>query len=109
MRLQQDGGIDGAILGSHSFLLRYFAKENDDRLLVVNLGCRKELTPASELLLAPPSDYEWEILWTSESPRYGGPGVVEVVTDEKWLLPAEAAVLLRPRRRTKPRKQPKKR
>ena len=109
MRLQQDGGIDGAILGSHSFLLRYFAKENDDRLLVVNLGRRKELTPASELLLAPPSDYEWEILWTSESPRYGGPGVVEVVTDEKWLLPAEAAVLLRPRRRTKPRKQPKKR
>ncbi len=109
MRLQQDGGIDGAVLGSHSFLLRYFAKENDDRLLVVNLGRRKELTPASELLLAPPSDCEWEILWTSESPRYGGPGVVEVVTDEKWLLPAEAAVLLCPRRRTKPRKQPKRR
>jgi len=90
-------------------VLRYFAKQNDDRLLLVNLGRRKALTPASEPLLAPPSNCEWEILWTSESQRYGGPGVVEVATDEKWLLPAEAAVLLRPRQRTKPRKQPKRR
>jgi len=109
LRLQMEGGIDGAVLGSHSFLLRYFAKQNDDRLLLVNLGRRKKLTPASEPLLAPPSNCEWEILWTSESQRYGGPGVVEVATDEKWLLPAEAAVLLRPRQRTKPRKQPKRR
>ena len=109
LRWPMEGGIDGAVLGSHSFLLRYFAKQNDDRLLVVNLGRRKKLTPASEPLLAPPSNCEWEVLWTSESPRYGGPGVVGIVTDEKWLLPAEAAVLLRPRRRTKPRKQPKRR
>src|SRR5216110_1463402 len=63
LRLQMEGGIDGAVLGSHSFLLRYFAKQNDDRLLLVNLGRRKELTPASEPLLAPPSNCEWEILW----------------------------------------------
>jgi maltooligosyltrehalose trehalohydrolase len=109
MRLQQDVRIDGAVLGPHSFLLRYFAKENNDRLLVVNLGRGKKLMPASEPLLAPPSNGEWEILWTSESPRYGGPGVVEVATDEEWLLPAESAVFLHPRRGTKPRKQPKKR
>jgi len=109
LRLQMEGGIDGAVLGSHSFLLRYFAKQNDDRLLLVNLGRRKELTRTSEPLLASPSNCEWGILWTSESQRYGGPGVVDVATDEKWLLPAEAAVLLRPRQRTKPRKQPKRR
>ena len=109
LRLQMEDGIDGAVLGSHSFLLRYFAKQNDDRLLIINLGRQKELTPASEPLLAPPSNCEWEILWASESQRYGGPGVVEAATDEKWLLPAEAAVLLRPRQRTKPRKQPKRR
>ena len=108
-RLQQDVGIDGAVLGPHSFLLRYFTKENDDRLLLVNLGRGKKLMPASEPLLAPPSNCEWETLWTTESPRYGGPGVVEVAMDEEWLLPAESAVLLYPRRRTKPRKQPKKR
>ena len=109
LRLQMEGGIDGAVLGSHSFLLRYFGKQNDDRLLIINLGRRKELRPASEPLLAPPSNCEWKFLWASESQRYGGPGVVEVATDEKWVLPAEAAVLLRPRQRTKPRKQPKRR
>ena len=37
-REQIRGGVDGAVLGRESFLLRYFAKENDDRLLIVNLG-----------------------------------------------------------------------
>jgi len=60
-------------------------------------------------LLAPPSDYEWEILWTSESQRYGGPGAVDIATDEKWILPAESALVFRARRRSKPRRQPKKR
>ena len=73
LRLQQEGGIDGAVLGSQSFLLRYFAKENDDRLLVVNLGKQRVLTPAPEPLLAPPLGFEWETLWSSESVSYGGP------------------------------------
>jgi maltooligosyltrehalose trehalohydrolase len=109
LRLQEEGGMDGAVLRSQSFLLRYFGKQNDDRLLVVNLGGREEITPASEPLLAPLPDCEWEVLWTSESHRYGGPGQVDMATDEKWILPAEAAVVFRPRSRTKPRKQPKKR
>ena len=109
LRMQSEGGIDAAVLRSQSFVLRYLSKDNDDRLLVVNLGSREDLTPAPEPLLAPPSDCDWEILWTSESPRYGGPGVVEIATDEKWLLPAESTQVFRPRRRTTPRKQPKKR
>ena len=109
LRLQSEGGIDGAVLRSQSFVLRYLSKENDDRLLVVNLGSREDLTPAPEPLLAPPSDCEWEILWTSESQRYGGPGAVDIAADEKWILPAESALAFRPRRRTRPRKQPKRR
>jgi maltooligosyltrehalose trehalohydrolase len=109
LRLQSEGGIDGAVLRSQSFVLRYLSKENDDRLLVINLGSREDLTPAPEPLLAPPSDCKWEILWTSESQRYGGPGAVDIATDEKWILPAESALVFRPRRRTKPRKQPKRR
>jgi maltooligosyltrehalose trehalohydrolase len=109
LRHQSEGGVDGAVLRSQSFVLRYLSKENDDRLLVVNLGSREDLTPAPEPLLAPLSDCDWEILWTSESHRYGGPGAVEVATDEKWILPAESALVFRPRRRSKPRKQPKKR
>ena len=99
LRLQSEGGVDGAVLRSQSFVLRYLSKENDDRLLLVNLGSREDLTPAPEPLLAPPSDCDWEILWTSESQHYGGPGAVDIATDEKWILPAESALVFRPRRR----------
>jgi maltooligosyltrehalose trehalohydrolase len=109
LRLQSEGGVDGAVLRSQSFLLRYLSRENDDRLLVVNLGSREELSPVPEPLLAPPSDCDWEILWTSESHRYDGPGAVDIETDEKWVLPAESALVFRPRRRTKPHNQPKRR
>jgi len=108
LRRQGEGGIDGAVLRAESFVLRYLSKENDDRILVVNLGSREDLTPAPEPLLAPPCHCEWEILWTSESQRYGGPGIVDIATDEKWILPAESALVFRPRRRTKPRRKPKK-
>ena len=106
-REQKPGGIDGAVLGPSSFVLRYFAGEKDDRLLVVNFGKRQVLTPAPEPLLAPPLGCEWETLWTTESPRYGGPGAVPVVTQEQWLLPAEAAVALRLVREKAPRRKPK--
>src|SRR5204863_2210660 len=39
-REQNPGGIDGAVLGPASFVLRYFADNADDRLLVINLGRR---------------------------------------------------------------------
>ena len=106
---QSKGGIDGAVLRSESLALRYFDKMNDDRLLIVNFGGREELTPVPEPLLAPPADCTWEILWTSDSRRYGGPGAVDIDTDEKWVLPAESALVFRPQRRKQPRKQPKRR
>ncbi|HTL79000.1 MAG TPA: malto-oligosyltrehalose trehalohydrolase, partial [Candidatus Babeliales bacterium] len=37
-RLQQSDGIDGAVLGPTSFVLRYFSEANDDRLLILNFG-----------------------------------------------------------------------
>jgi maltooligosyltrehalose trehalohydrolase len=106
---QGKGRIDGAVLRSESFVLRYFDEVIDDRLLIVNLGGREELRSVPEPLLAPPADCTWEILWTSESQRYGGPGAVDIDTDEKWVLPAESALVFRPRRRMQPRKKPKKR
>ena len=90
------GGIDGAVLGNASFALRYFSNENDDRLLIVNLGDRQVLQPASEPLLAAPGGYRWETLWTSDSQRYGGAGTVATASREQWCLPAESAVALRP-------------
>jgi maltooligosyltrehalose trehalohydrolase len=95
-RQQSSGGIDGAVLGPASFVLRYFSQNNNDRLLVVNFGERQILHPASEPLLAPPSGCRWETLWTSESPRYGGAGSLAITTHEQWVLPGELVVVLRP-------------
>jgi len=108
-REQKMRGVDGAVLGPASFVLRYFGDDGDDRLLVVNLGERLSLEPAPEPLLAPPFGFRWETLWTSDSPRYGGPGAIQVTSDEHWLLPSEVAIALHPVRETAPRKKPKKR
>lgn len=106
-RLQPPGAVDGAVLGQASFVLRYFADANDDRLLVFNFGARYELAPAPEPLLAPPPGFEWETLWSSDAPRYGGPGESTVVTQVSWTLPAHAAVALRLISERAPRPQPK--
>ena len=107
-REQTPRGVDGAVLGDQSFVLRYFNADQDDRLLVVNLGPRSALAPLPEPLLAPPLGYEWETIWTSESICYGGPGPTDVVTDRRWILPAESTVALRPVPETAPRRKPKK-
>lgn len=107
---QRPGAIDGAVLGDESFVLRFFGTKSDDRLLVVNFGKRRALTPVSDPLLAPPLNHQWETLWTSESLRYGGPGPVRVASDhEPWLLPAEATVVLHPVPETGPRRKASKR
>jgi maltooligosyltrehalose trehalohydrolase len=94
-RQQSSGGVDGAVLGGVSLVLRYFSEANDDRLLLVNFGESQVLHPVSEPLLAPPTGHKWESLWTSDSPRYGGTGSIAVATQEQWILSAESAVALR--------------
>jgi maltooligosyltrehalose trehalohydrolase len=97
-RQQIPGSVDGAVLGTASLVLRYFSEDDDDRLLLVNFGERQLLHPTSEPLLAPPLGWKWEMLWTSESPCYGGSGAAIIATQEQWSLPAEATVALRPAR-----------
>jgi maltooligosyltrehalose trehalohydrolase len=97
-RQQIPNGIDGAVLGTASFVLRYFSKESDDRLLLVNLEQCQQMRPASEPLLAPPPGCRWEPLWTSVSSRYGGAGSPVTVAPDHWFLPGEVTVALRPTR-----------
>lgn len=102
-RAQRPNGLDGAVLSEEAFVLRFFAEdggggEENDRLLLVNLGRDLHLDPAPEPLLAPPSAAGWEILWSSEDPRYGGSGAAPVETQENWRIPAHAAVVLAPAR-----------
>jgi maltooligosyltrehalose trehalohydrolase len=97
-RLQRRRGVDGAVLGSQAFVLRFFGENGDDRLLFVNLGLDLHLEPAPEPLLAPPEGKAWQVLWSSEDPRYGGCGTPPLETDSNWHIPGEAAVALRPGR-----------
>jgi maltooligosyltrehalose trehalohydrolase len=90
------GGVDGAVLGAEAFVLRFFGEDDDDRLLLINLGLDLNLTPAPEPLLAPPEGMEWRVLWSSEDPRYGGSGAPPLDMEENWLLPGHAAMALGP-------------
>src|SRR5439155_10035105 len=94
-RAQRPGGVDGAVLGPSAFVLRFF-HDAGDRLLVVNLGPAVDLRPAPEPLLAPPAGRNWQVIWSSEDPRYGGGGTPAVEADG-WRLLGESAVVLAPR------------
>ncbi len=96
-RAQKPRGLDGAVLSSEAFVLRFFGDRGDDRLLLVNLGVDLHLDPAPEPLLAPPEDRTWIILWSSEDPKYGGIGTPPLDTDENWRVPGHAAFVLTPK------------
>ena len=83
------GRVDGAVIGPDAFVLRY----NDERLLVVNLGRDLRLDIAPEPLLAPPRGASWDVLWSSESPEYGGSGTA-LETAGAWNITGQSAVLL---------------
>jgi len=95
-RAQRPRGVDGAVLGSQAFVLRFFGHGGDDRLLVVNFGRDLHLDPAPEPLLAPPEARAWTIRWSSDDPRYGGDGTVSPDPEDNWRIPGEAAVVLAP-------------
>jgi maltooligosyltrehalose trehalohydrolase len=104
---QRPMGVDGAVLSPQCFVLRYFAgpenRVGGDRLLIVNLGADLDLSPIPEPLLGPMPGCDWEILWSSENPRYGGYGVAPLTTPEDgvWRIPGESATVLHPQERKK--------
>jgi maltooligosyltrehalose trehalohydrolase len=87
--------LDGAVLGHQALVLRYSAPMDDDRLLVINLGADLPLVPAPEPLLAPVTGGEWVLQWSSDHPRYGGPGIINPLTEEGWRIPAATTTLFR--------------
>jgi maltooligosyltrehalose trehalohydrolase len=104
-RAQTPRGVDGAVLSAEAFVLRFFGetaageagiKSGDGRLLLVNLGVDLRLDPAPEPLLAPPEGKLWDLLWSSEDPRYGGAGTPPVDSDCNWHVPGHSAVVMRP-------------
>jgi maltooligosyltrehalose trehalohydrolase len=92
---QDRAALDGAVLGPQALVLRYRDPLDDDRLLVVNLGHDLDFVPAPEPLLAPVSGGSWVLQWSSDHPRYGGPGIVSPLSDGGWRIPAATATLFR--------------
>lgn len=102
---REDPGIhspehfDGAVLSGSALVLRFFRKTEGDRLLLANLGLDLEYDPAPEPLLAPPEDQEWQMVFSTEDPKYGGCGTAPLDGEKNWQVPGWTAVVLRPRPR----------
>jgi maltooligosyltrehalose trehalohydrolase len=96
----------GAIVNPRCMILRYYFNDalqetqRNDRLLLVNLGQDFEIERITEPLLTPPIEAGfdgWRTQWCSEDPAYGGHGCGEPYsTNDGWLVPAAATVLLAP-------------
>lgn len=86
--------VDGAVLNPDAFVIRYFSKKGDDRLLIINFGADFLFDPAPEPLLAPPTGYEFEVLWSSESVVYGGESTPPLFIPQ-WKVLGHSAMVLK--------------
>ena len=96
IRRQGADGLDGAVLTDDAFVVRFFAPDGADRLLVVNLARDLHFDPAPEPLLAPPAGRRWRLSWSSDDVAYGGLGTFPPDSQDGWRLPGQATVLLAP-------------
>jgi maltooligosyltrehalose trehalohydrolase len=91
---QSSNCIQGAVLGPEAFLLRFFSDGYGDRLIVVNLGRDLLLRPAPEPLLAPSDGTYWDMLWSSEDPRYRGSGRPPMRKAGTWNIPGHCLAVM---------------
>jgi maltooligosyltrehalose trehalohydrolase len=66
--------------------------------MIVNFGVDLYLTPAPEPLLAPTEGTQWEVLWSSEDPRYGGSGTPPIHNWHDWRILGHSTIVLIPSR-----------
>ena len=95
-RMQRLHGVDGAVLGPQAFLLRFFGEESGDRLMLINFGVDLDLDRVPEPLLAAPQGMAWKVLFSTESPAYGGSGTTRPDAEGSWHILGESAVVLAP-------------
>jgi maltooligosyltrehalose trehalohydrolase len=99
--------VDGCVLSATALALRFFMPgHRSDRMLLVNLGRDLHRASFAEPLLAPPSETDWTVRWSSEAPEYGGNGTPHIWPEETWFIPGESALLLAPGPRRERRRPP---
>jgi maltooligosyltrehalose trehalohydrolase len=94
---QNRQAIEGAVIGAEALLLRWLSDNGDDRLMLVNLGRDLDWNSAAEPLVAPPILREWQLLWSSEDPCYGGMGTPHF-DNKHWRIPGHTAVVFAARK-----------
>ena len=87
--------IDGAIFTPDIFLLRFFGKEGDDRLILFNFGLDEVISSIPDPLYAPPTNRQWVLILSSENPLYGGTGTPPVTSIDKWRLKGHSAFVFK--------------
>jgi maltooligosyltrehalose trehalohydrolase len=92
---QETDQLDGLALSADSLVVRYFSDDAGDRLLLVNFGRDLTLSPLPQPLLAPPPESAWELLWHSDSDRYGGRGAAPLEVAGRWTIPGETAAVMK--------------
>jgi len=90
--------LAGAVLGPQALALRFTgegAGEDDERLVLLNLGTTLRLDPCPEPLLSLPKGRRWGLRLSSEESRFGGAGATFPTGEEgPFLVPGLAAVVL---------------
>jgi maltooligosyltrehalose trehalohydrolase len=85
--------VDSAAPDAQLVFVRY-TSENDERLLMINLGPLVECA-MNDAIVALPASRRWETVFCSEQPRYGGHGV-HALSEGRWRLQAQCAWFLQP-------------
>ncbi|RJP14571.1 MAG: malto-oligosyltrehalose trehalohydrolase [Candidatus Abyssobacteria bacterium SURF_5] len=95
---QRTDWMHGAVIGRDIFILRFLGEDKGDRLIIVNLGISRLIVPSPEPLLAPSANTHWELLWSSESVKYGGSGTNSMEKEGRWSIPGNATVVFAPKK-----------
>lgn len=93
-KTMQINKIDGAVLGTDCFLIRYFNRDHGDRVLLINFGSDQVFTSCAEPLLSAGSDQNFEILLSTEFTKYGGGGTPSIETPV-WKILGHSALVLK--------------
>lgn len=84
--------VDGAVISVSAFLLRFFATSTEmDRLFIINLGGDLWCESLAEPLLAPPAGCHWQLMWSSEHPKYGGEGIHGIDLSQSFVISGHSA------------------
>ena len=93
---QDKDSLHGAVVDDGAFVLRFATGTGRDRLLALSLRSSFDLGTLAEPLVAPLEGRPWRVLFTTDSPRYGGFGRPPLKDDGHIPILGGSTVVLAP-------------